>query len=72
MKLDLDSAISERRGIISSFRAPLERTALIATDITDHRHWLEDVYRKTLIHEACVFDDCIRRFEREFGRWRMQ
>lgn len=69
MKLDLESAIAERRGIISSFRTPMEPTALIATDITDHRHWLEVVYRKTLMHEACVFDDCCRRFEREFGGW---
>lgn len=68
MKPDLSLAIAERSQITMSFPVEMTRTAtaLIATDITDHRHWLEVVYRKTLIHEACVFDDCVRRFEREF------
>ncbi len=66
MKLDLESAIIERNQIIRSFPVPITPTALIATEITDHRHWLEEVYRKTLIHEACVFDDCLRRFEKAF------
>ncbi len=67
--MDLTSAVRERRRIISSFRTPIEHTALIATDITDHRHQLEKVYSKVFIHEACVFGDCCRRFEREFNRW---
>lgn len=66
MKQDLTSAIAERCQITGSFPAKMARTALIATDITDHRHWLIEVYRNVLIHEACVFDDCCRRFEREF------
>jgi len=68
MKANLEKAIAERRGIMFSFPTPIPHTRLIAMDITDHRHWLEEVYRKTLIHEACVFDDGLRRFERAFGR----
>ena len=69
MKQDLSLEIAERRGITRSFRTRIEPTPLIATDITDHRYWLQEVYSKVFIHEACVFDDCLRRFERAFKGW---
>ncbi len=69
MTLDLESAVLERNRITCSFGAPIGPTRLIATDITDHRHWFVEVYRKVPIHEACVFDDCRRRFEKAFNRW---
>jgi len=65
MKLSSE-IIRERNQIISSFSTPIQYTSLIATDITDHRYWMEKVYRN-MLREACVIDDCCRRFERMFN-----
>ena len=64
-KLDLENIIPERNQIIRSFPTPIEKTSLLATDISDHRLWLEKVYRE-LLHDAGVIDDCCRRFESMF------
>jgi len=66
MKLSED-IISERNQIMSGFCVPLQNTPLFATDRTDHRCQLEKVY-KGMLREACVIDDCCRRFERTL-RW---
>ena len=68
MTPDLSLEIAERHRITNSFPPPIPRTGLVATDITDHRYWLEKVYSKLFIVEAGVVDECCRRFEREFGR----
>ncbi len=70
MKLDLEQVVTERNRLINSFSVPTEHTSLTLTeeDLADHQHWLREVYRKTLLYEACVFDDCARRLEKEF-RW---
>ena len=67
-KIELNSTdISERRQIISSFCEQMQHTALLATDISDHKCQLEKVY-KQMLHEAGVIDECRRRFERMFRR----
>jgi len=70
MNLDLKSVLDERNRIINSFSVPIEHTSLVLTDadMEDHRTQLEEVYRKTLIHEASVFDDCCQRLRKVF-RW---
>jgi len=65
VKINLKSAISERYKIANSFPAPITFTALIATDITDHRHSMEKIYCR-LLHDAGTVDECCRRFERAF------
>jgi hypothetical protein len=58
--------ILERNQIISNFKIPLRHTPLIRSDISGHKNQIENVY-KGMLHEACVIDDCCRRFERMFG-----
>lgn len=65
-ELDLHSVIEERNRITWCFDTPLEFTRLLATDKTDHRHWMEEVYHG-MLHDAGVVDECCRRFEREFS-----
>lgn len=50
---------------MSGFCIPLQRTPLFATDLTDHKCQIEMVY-KGMLHEACVIDDCCRRFKEAF------
>jgi len=66
MKINLENILAERYRIMSSFSTPIEKTALLATDITDHRYWMEKVYHG-MLHEAGVSDGCCRRFEKMFG-----
>lgn len=65
MSLDLESAVIERNQIIGSFPAPINQTLLLSIDITDHRFWVQKVY-KARIHENSTIDECCRRFERSF------
>ena len=53
--------------MLGSPRIPVHQTPLLGTDTTDHRCQVEKVY-KGMLHEACVIDDCCRRFERTFER----
>ena len=64
MKLNIKD-ISERNRIVNSFCIPLRHTPLFASDIADHKYQIEKVY-KGLLREACVIDDCCRRFEKMF------
>ena len=65
MKLNVED-ISERKGIAAGFCIPLRHTPLIASDKVNHKFQLEEVY-KGMLREACVIDDCCRRFEIMFG-----
>jgi len=65
MKLNTEF-ILERKVIAGNSCFPLRHTPLITSDIADHKRRVEKVY-KELLHEACVIDDCCRRFERMFG-----
>lgn len=65
MKLNKED-ILERNRIVNSFRIPVRHTPLVPTDMADHKCWIEKVY-KGMLREACVIDDCCRRFERIFG-----
>ena len=65
MKLNIEDVLNERNKIVHSFCVPLQQSRLIPTDITDHRSQVEKVY-KGMLHEACVIDDCCRRFEKTF------
>lgn len=67
MKLNIENVLDERNKIVNSFCMPMEHSRLIATDITDHKFQIYKVY-KGMLHEACVIDDCCRRFEKMFGR----
>ena len=60
-----EEIISERNQIIGTFSTPMQYTSLLAMDITDHRCQLDNVY-KNLLREACVIDDCCRRFKLTF------
>ncbi len=64
MKLNKD-IFSERNRIINKFCLGLGYAPLNPHDIADHRCQLEKVY-KGMLHEACVIDDCCRRFKRTF------
>jgi len=64
MKVD-SSLIFERNKIIWSFTTLITFTGLLATDITDHRHNIKQVYRQ-LLHEKSVYEECMRRFRRTF------
>lgn len=64
MKLNED-IFCERNSIVNSFLIPLRQSQLIPTDITDHKSQVEKVYNG-MLHEACVIDDCCRRFEKTF------
>lgn len=68
MKIDLKNIIMERNQIIRSFHTPIEMTSLLATDISDHKLWLEKVYRN-ILREADVVDNRCRIFERAFNDW---
>ena len=60
-------ALSERMNISGwDFYAPLQVTELNEMDMADHKCRLEEVY-KGMLREACVIDDCCRRFENMFG-----
>lgn len=54
--------ICERKAIAGSSGIPLRHTPLVKSDIADHKSHIEKVY-KEMLHEACVVDDCCRRFE---------
>jgi len=60
-----ETDISERAQIIRSFCDEMKLTGLLSTDITDHKCWIEEVY-KQMMHEKRVIDDCSRRFKRTF------
>jgi len=60
-----ETDISERKQIIRSFCTQLEYTALLETDINDHKCQVETVY-KQMLHEKKVIDECRRRFKRTF------
>ena len=64
MKLNVDD-ISERNRIVNSFIVPLRHIPLIASDMADHKRQILKVY-KGMLREACVIDDCRRRFETMF------
>lgn len=66
MKLNIEDVLEERSRIVNSFCVPITYTRLIATDITDHKYQIWKVYQG-MLREACVTDDCCRRFERMFG-----
>ncbi|HEB31335.1 MAG TPA: hypothetical protein ENI15_10740 [Spirochaetes bacterium] len=68
MSLDLENAVIERNKITYSFPVVMEKSLLISTDRTDHRFWIQKVY-KSLLHENCVIDECDRRFENTFRSW---
>lgn len=65
MKLN-GEVILERKAIAGISCFPLRHTPLVTTDVADHKCHIEKVY-KELLHEACVVDDCCRRFEKMFG-----
>ena len=67
MKFNIEDVLAERNGIVNSFCMPIGHSLLIATDITDHKHQVEKAY-EGMLHEACVIDDCCRRFKRTFKR----
>ena len=64
MKLNVDD-ILERKNIAANVCYPLRHIPLVTSDISDHKCWLEKVY-KGMLREACVIDDCCRRFEKMF------
>jgi len=64
MKLDRD-IFGERNQIINSSALPFINNPLTSYDITVHKWEIEKVY-KGMLHEACVIDDCCRRFKRTF------
>ncbi len=65
MEIDLGH-ITERINIEANFRIPVRHTPLVASDMADHKCRLEEIY-KGMLREACVIDDCCRRFEIMFG-----
>lgn len=65
--MKLEDILEQRKNIMGSLHTPVQQTPLFGTDITDHRHQIEKVY-KGMLHEACVIDNCCRRFEKMFGR----
>lgn len=67
MKLDVEDILSERKGIAYILCTPTRHIPLVASDEADHKHQIEKVY-KGMLHEACVIDDCCRRFEKMFGQ----
>ncbi|HUW19871.1 MAG TPA: hypothetical protein VMW16_11270 [Sedimentisphaerales bacterium] len=62
-----ETDISERAQIINSFCDEINLTELLATDITDHKCRIEEVY-KQMLHEKKVIDECRRRFEKTFKK----
>lgn len=65
MKID-DNLLEERIGIANMhFCAPLELTELNQIDLCLHKSDIKKVY-KGMLREACVIDDCCRRFKRMF------
>ena len=62
-----ETDISERAQIINSFCDKMKLTELLATDITDHKCQIEEVYRQ-MLHEKKVIDKCRRRFEKTFKK----
>ena len=65
MKLNIEDVLRERNSIVNSFSIPLRHRPLVAGDMADHKCRVEKVYRG-MLHEACVIDDCCRRFKRTF------
>ena len=66
MEINLEHIIQERKNIAVSFRIPLRHIPLIKTDMDDHKRQIEKVYNG-MLREACVIDDCCRRFKMMFG-----
>ena len=66
MEIDLGH-IMERINIEAKFCIQLRHIPLVTSDIADHKCQIEKVY-KGMLREACVVDDCCRRFEIMFGR----
>jgi len=66
MKTDLSDIILERKKIAAGFNIPLRHIPLVKTDVADHKCQVEKVYQG-MLREACVIDDCGRRFEIMFG-----
>lgn len=66
MEIDLKH-IMERKKIAVCFYIPPRHIPLTTSDKADHKCRIKEVY-KGMLREACVVDDCLRRFEIMFGR----
>ena len=66
MNTDIEKAIFERKRITQSFQTPIEYTNLLATDISDHKLKLDEVFKDILCGPA-VIELANDRFKGMFG-----